>query len=474
MSQGGGQYSKEEIERGIAKIYQTVLSTKNITARYIAVIALASLWVDAYDFAAFTFGTAAFKATFPWMSPFLFGLAVAAVQIGATVGAVAGGWLTDRLGRRTMFILNMILFTVMAIGAGLAPDPYTFTVFRTLLGFALGADTATGFTYIFEYLERSQRLFWSNLWQLQWYLMYLVTIAIVVLPLYFYLHTLLNPLYWRVIMILGGVFAFIILMLRSRIPESVLWLAYKGHLATAKRILKQTYGIDLPDVPDVDIDYRAVARGFRSAFKIFRRSKWKELVYSFNGNFEQSIEFYTFGFYMPYILLTMHLAGSLATIEASAVFFGVGVIAGILVAYLTPRIGTKSQYVLGAFLAGISLFGLAFTFLYHWPLWLFVLWASVFYFGHVIGPASQGMTSINAAFGASERGTAAGWGYFWVKLAAVVGSFWGPYWLAAIGAPGVTEALGIYALATALLGLIIGFDARKYHPPELTEEVKTQ
>ncbi|MFP3281080.1 MAG: MFS transporter, partial [Vulcanisaeta sp.] len=138
-----GQYSREEIERGIAKIYQVVLSTKNITARYIAIIALASLWVDAYDFAAFTFATAAFKATFPWMSTYLFGLAAAAVQIGATIGAVVGGWLTDRIGRRNMFILNMILFTVMAIGAGLAPDPYTFTVFRILLGFALGADTAT-------------------------------------------------------------------------------------------------------------------------------------------------------------------------------------------------------------------------------------------------------------------------------------------------------------------------------------------
>lgn len=299
MSQGG-QYSREEIEKGIAKIYQTVLGTKNITARYIVILALASLWVDAYDFAAFTFGTAAFKATFPWMSSFLFGLATAAVQIGATIGAVAGGWLTDRIGRRNMFIINMILFTVMAIGAGLAPpDPYTFTGFRIALGFALGADTATGFAYIFEYLEKTQRLFWSNLWQLQWYLMYLITIAIVVLPLYAILHTLLHPIYWRVIMILGGVFAFIVLMLRSRIPESVLWLAYQGRLATAKRILKQTYGIDLPDVPDVDVTLRKVARSWKSAFSIFRRNKWKELVYCFNGNFEQAIEFYTFGFYMP-------------------------------------------------------------------------------------------------------------------------------------------------------------------------------
>jgi len=61
-----GQYSKEEIERGIAKIYQVVLSTKNITARYIVILALASLWIDAYDFAAFTFTTAA-ALVFVWL-----------------------------------------------------------------------------------------------------------------------------------------------------------------------------------------------------------------------------------------------------------------------------------------------------------------------------------------------------------------------------------------------------------------------
>lgn len=270
-------------------------------------------------------------------------------------------------------------------------------------------------------------------------------------------------------MIIGGVLAAIILAFRSRIPESVLWEAYKGHLATAKRILKQTYGIDLPDVPDVNVELRQVARGFKSAFKIFRRNKWRELVYSFNGNYEQGFEFYTFGFYMPYILLTLHLAGPLATIEATSIYYGVGVIAGVLVAYLTPRIGTKSQYVIGAGLAGLSLIMLATTFIYHLPLWYFVLWASIFYFGHVIGPASQGMTSINAAFGASERGTAAGWGYFWVKLAAVVGSFIAPTWLVILGAPKMTIILGIYALATAFLGLAIGFDARTYKPPELEE-----
>jgi MFS family permease len=199
-----------------------------------------------------------------------------------------------------MFILNMILFTVMAILAGLSTNIYELTAFRILLGFALGADTATGFAYIFEYLEKSQRLFWSNLWQLQWYIMYMVVIFIILFPWYFMTHSLTQPLLWRVIMIVGGVLAAIILGLRSRIPESVLWLAYQGKLATVKRIIKQHYGVDLA-IPDVDVTLRQVARGWRSVFKIFRREKLRELVYCFNGNFENGIMFYTFGFYVPYI-----------------------------------------------------------------------------------------------------------------------------------------------------------------------------
>lgn len=122
-------------------------------------------------------------------------------------------------------------------------------------------------------------------------------------------------------------------------------------------------------------------------------------------------------------------------------------------------------------MTGISMALLAITLRLHLPLWLVILWASVFYFFHVIGPASQGMTTINAVFPAHERGTAAGWGYFWVKLAAVVGSFWAPTWFATIGVSGTLTFLSVYAIATAILGLIIGMDARKY-VPELTEEVR--
>lgn len=462
------QYNEEQIKEGIKKIYEFVARQKNITGRYVVILALASLFVDAYDFAAFSFALNSFKATFH-IGTFLLGMVSASVQLGAVIGSLVGGWLTDRLGRRFMFTLNMILFVAAAALAGFSTDPYQFFAFRTLLGFALGADTATGFAYIFEFLNEKQRLFWSNLWQLQWYLMYLATIGFILYPFYLTTHSLTNPMLWRIIMWVGAGLASVILILRSKIPESILWNAYRGRLSDALKDIKRTYGVTLEGVPDVNYDLSKAAKV--PIFSIFKRSKVRELIYSFNGNFEQSFEFYTFGFYLPYIILSLGLAGPLATIEASAIFYAAGVVGGIATAYLTHRIGTKSQYVIGAVFAGVSLIFLGLIVQLHLPLFLLVGFASSFYFFHVIGPASQGMTSINAFFGAKERGTAAGWGYFFVKLAAVIGAFLGPSLLAALGALKLSYILGGYAIATGILGLFIGYDTRKYVNPDV-ESVK--
>ena len=469
----GKVYSKEEIEEGIKKIYRVVLQQAGITPYYVIGLAMASWFVDAYDFSALSLGAASFKATFPWMSSWLFGFAMSSVQIGATVGALLGGWLTDRLGRRTMFILNMILFTIMAIGAGLAPDPYTFSAFRIALGFALGADIVTSFTYIFEYLEVRRRLVFSNSIDAWWFGSVVFAALFIYLPLYYVLHTLTSHWFWRITMFVGGVAAFIIFLLRSKMPESVLWLAYQGKLATAKRIIKQVYGIDLPDVPDVDVELRKVARGFRSFFRIFRRSKWKELVSCFVGSFEGAFEYYSWGFYFPYIILVFAHLGAISTIVASTIMNIAGLIAGVVTALLTLRLGTKNLYVIGAFGTGLSMLAAAFV-LPAKILPLIILFASTFLFLHVIGPmGSQTFTMINAYFGPSERGTAGGWNYFFTKLAAVISAFWAPTLFATIGVINTLYALSAFAIVTAIIGLVLAPDARTYRPEEEKEALGT-
>ena len=47
--------------------------------------------------------------------PLMLGLAAAGTQGGALIGALLGGWLSDKIGRRVMFLATMVLFIVLAL-----------------------------------------------------------------------------------------------------------------------------------------------------------------------------------------------------------------------------------------------------------------------------------------------------------------------------------------------------------------------
>src|SRR4029450_13172275 len=56
------------------------------------------------------------------LSSFLQGVIVSVLLVGAVTGAIAGGPLSDRLGRRPVVLLAAIIFAVGAIAAALAPN----------------------------------------------------------------------------------------------------------------------------------------------------------------------------------------------------------------------------------------------------------------------------------------------------------------------------------------------------------------
>src|SRR5919202_5196862 len=72
------------------------------------------------------------------LTPFLKGLVVASILIGAAVGAAGAGPLSDRLGRRNLILIAAVTFTVGAIGAALAPNVGILVLFRVVLGLAVG------------------------------------------------------------------------------------------------------------------------------------------------------------------------------------------------------------------------------------------------------------------------------------------------------------------------------------------------
>jgi MFS family permease len=72
------------------------------------------------------------------LTPFLEGLVVASLLLGAAAGAANAGPLSDRLGRRNIIIIAAILFSIGAIGAALAPNVGVLVFFRVVLGIGVG------------------------------------------------------------------------------------------------------------------------------------------------------------------------------------------------------------------------------------------------------------------------------------------------------------------------------------------------
>jgi len=91
------------------------------------------------------------------LGDFATGYLVAGASLGAAAGALLAGPLTDRFGRRSLLIADALVY---AIGALLSACTWHVAVLlsaRTLIGLAIGADSAIATAYIAEYAPRDRR-----------------------------------------------------------------------------------------------------------------------------------------------------------------------------------------------------------------------------------------------------------------------------------------------------------------------------
>src|SRR6202521_5387645 len=75
---------------------------------------MASILVEAWDLYSIAFVLIFIRDQYH-PDPLLLGLAAAGTQGGALIGALIGGWLSDKIGRRVMFLSTMIMFIIFAL-----------------------------------------------------------------------------------------------------------------------------------------------------------------------------------------------------------------------------------------------------------------------------------------------------------------------------------------------------------------------
>jgi len=459
---------EQQVDFELAKntIADFIYSTKNTMGRIILILAIAGMIIDAWDFSAFSIVSFSYVKTFH-PNTFMLGLSVAAVNIGATFGGIFGGYLTDKLGRRRMFIINMILFVVMAILSGFSANVEEFIIFRAVLGFALGADVATGFVYLFEFTERKQRINYSSAWSYIWSIMFLFAIFIS-----FILLSLIGPsIYlWRIILILGGIFAFIILLLRTLVPESALWYAYKGQFKEAKKVIKKAYGVDLSSVPDIDIDIKKDVY-IKDIIRIFKLGYNRYFVHSWTQAILVAVTFWGFAFYAPLLFSFLHLTSNIySTLLYDTIIWSAALIGAIVAPFLIRTIGIKNVTTISSFMMGLFFLLIYFETIKILPLSVVFPSAILINFLLFLGPMSF-FTVVNPGVASKYRGIVNGWTYTINKFTATIAGLYGASIITAIGISGNTFVLLLLAFIVGIISAIVGVDTLKINPIEVEKKI---
>ncbi len=438
-----------------SKIARFVYSNLNVSARTIMLLAIGGMIVDAWDAAAFGFGTTFFISTFHPTATYL-GLSIVAVNIGAVVGSITGGFLVDRIGRKLMFIVNMILFVLMAFLAAVSQNLLEFFIFRALLGFPVGADEPDGVNYLFEFSEQKQRLKWSSSVAFSFGVMYPIA-ALGTLGLFEIFGS--NPLVWRLNIAIGGIIALILLIFRTRMPESALWLANRGKFKDSKSVLKKIYGKVPEGVPDVNYDLRKTK--IRDVFGVFKKGYNRVLLHSWTNDVVVAYTTWSFGIFLPLALAESHFGGGgIRTSLYFDAFIYTGALIGAIVAMKGIHTGLRKWTAIMNLLLAVSL---VFVFLSGSKIIPFVYivpsaWFVLFF--TFTGPFTY-WGIVNTQIPTTMRGIINGWTLGLNKGFAIIASLLAAFIVLTVGITGtVWIPLGL-VLGTMIVSIVYGRDGDK-------------
>jgi SP family galactose:H+ symporter-like MFS transporter len=156
-------------------------------------------------------------------------LVTSAVLAGTVIGAIVGGWLVDRFGRRHVIIAAAVVFALGAVGTALAPTIPLLVVGRVIVGVAIGVASFTAPMYISEMSPAKVRGTLVSLNQLA------LTSGIVISYLVDYALSAAGA--WRWMFGLAAIPAVILGTGMIFLPDSPRWLVSRGRADRAKVVL---------------------------------------------------------------------------------------------------------------------------------------------------------------------------------------------------------------------------------------------
>ena len=165
--------------------------------------------------------------------------------IGMALGAVLAGTIADRIGRKRVFTITVLLYSISTGLCAVAWSYESLLVFRFLVGFGLGGELPVAATLMSEYAPARLRgrfiVLLESFWGLGW--LAAACIAYLLIPVFG----------WQAAFFIGALPALYVFLLRLHMPESIRYLLAKGRVDEAKAIVRDIERqLRMPERPFLD------------------------------------------------------------------------------------------------------------------------------------------------------------------------------------------------------------------------------
>lgn len=271
---------------------------------------------------------------------------------GAAFGALFGGRVADRIGRKRTLLVCGALFLVGALGCAVAPNVQIMVAARIVLGLGVGAAAVTCPLYLAEMAPADRRGRMVTINELM-----IVTGQMLAFATNALLDRLIHdPHVWRTMLAVAAIPAVALLLGMLVLPDSPRWYGLKGRMSEARAVL----GLSRPPV-EADAEYDLIvehtAHMLKSAapsMSVIRDVPWIRRVVLIGCGLavvQQATGINTVNYYAPTILEGSGLGVSAALVATIAV--GVtSVVTTIVGIILLGFVGRRTMLLVG--FAGVA------------------------------------------------------------------------------------------------------------------------
>jgi sugar porter (SP) family MFS transporter len=285
---------------------------------------------------------------------------VAGLLVGAVFGALAGGWLADRISRRWTMCGAGVIYVVAALAAAGAQSSGQLIAARVVLGLAVGAASAVVPMYIAEHTPPKIRGGTVSYNQL------MVTIGILVAYLTDYTLSGVGS-GWRWMLGLGAVPGVLLVVSMMLVPYTPRWLMQRGRRDEARRVLRRSRDENADVDAELEEIQSVVSRESRHGLRELFGPRLRPMMIVGLGLaiVQQAVGVNTVVYFSPTILTYTGLKASDAIAQAMTVGI-TNVLFTVAAVLLLDRVGRRVLLIAGTVGLTVALAVLGAFFAFDW------------------------------------------------------------------------------------------------------------